>query len=281
MADTKIVRDLLAKAVKSMAGIESARLDAEILLASSMNIDRTSLYAYPEREVPDQAVTHFDFLLSRRNQHYPVAYLIGSKEFWSLKFKVDRNTLIPRPETECLVETALEFIPENQTYKILDLGTGSGAIALAIARERPETNVLAIDLSEEVLQISRDNAREHDIANVEFLRSDWFSELQNKQFNMIVCNPPYVESSDSGFTSGEIRHEPRLALDGGQHGMQVITYLIPAARKFLKPKGQLILEHGKQQAKDIRDLFTASRYQEIYTRQDYAGLDRLSFAQRI
>lgn len=264
-----------------MTGIESARLDAEILLASSMNIDRARLYAYPERKVPDQAVAHFNFLLSRRNQHYPVAYLLGSKEFWSIKLKVDQNTLIPRPETECLVETALEFIPENLTYDILDLGTGSGAIALAIARERPEANVLAIDLSEEALQIARGNAREHDIANIEFLRSDWFSEIHNKQFNMIVCNPPYVESSDSGFTSGELRHEPRLALDGGQDGMQVISYLIPAARKFLKPTGHLILEHGMQQAKDIRVLFTANRYQEIYTRQDYSGLDRLSFAQRI
>ncbi len=281
MSNTKTVHALLTSAAQSLTGIDSARLDAEILLASSMNTDRATLYTRPGQEVADDVVTHFHSLLSKRRENYPVAYLVGSKEFWSLELKVDRNTLIPRPETECLVEAALEIIPEHQSYDILDMGTGSGAIALAIARERPHINVLAIDISVETLANARDNAHEHDIRNVEFRRSDWFSEVQGLQFDMIISNPPYVESSDIGFISGDIRYEPRLALDGGQHGMRAIMHLIPASRNFLRPMGHLILEHGYQQAGEVQALFNTSHYREVYTGQDYAGLDRLSKARRV
>jgi release factor glutamine methyltransferase len=279
MTNTSTVRELLSDAEQRLRAIASARLDAEILLASSMNTGRASLYAYPEREIPEAVVTNFHQLLNKRLDHYPVAYLTGNKEFWSLELDVDQYTLIPRPETECVIEAALAYIPEQQSLDILDLGTGSGAIALAIASERPASRVLAIDLSQEALAVAISNARKHSIENVEFIQSDWFSELGGKQFDLIIANPPYVESNDIGFSSGEIRHEPRLALDGGHHGMQAITHLVPAATHFLRPEGRLILEHGFQQAEFVRQLFAVKHYQDIHSRQDYAGLDRFSLGQ--
>jgi release factor glutamine methyltransferase len=276
---TENVRKLLATAERSLKNLESARLDAELLLANSLNTDRAALYAYPEKEVSKKDAANFQLLVKKRIDNYPIAYLTGTREFWSLQLEVDQHTLIPRPETECLVETILEIIPNDDKYDILDLGTGSGAIALALAKERPNSNVLAVDLSPEALAVSAANAITHEISNIHFLQSDWFSELAGRQFDLIVSNPPYVDSNDRGFIEGEIRYEPRLALDGGHQGMQAITHLIPAATHFLKPGGWLVLEHGYQQANTIQQLFTDIRYRNIHTRQDYAGLDRLSFAQ--
>jgi release factor glutamine methyltransferase len=279
MENTTNVRDLLTNAKRYLQTISSARLDAEILLACSMNTDRASLFAYPEREVSKEIAANFQLLINKRIDNYPVAYLTGNKEFWSLDLKVDQHTLIPRPETECLVETALEFIPVNQQYDILDLGTGSGAIALAIAKERPDSIVLAVDLSQEALAVAIDNAARHHIENIHFMQSDWFSEIQSKKFDLIISNPPYVEPDDKGFSDGEIRYEPRLALDGGHRGIQAITHLIPTASHFLNSESRLILEHGYKQADDIHHLFATNRYININSRPDYAGLDRLSFAQ--
>lgn len=276
---TNIVRDLLAEAEQCLQAIESARLDAEILLANSMQTDRSSLYAYPQRKVSEDVVKNFRLFLHKRMDHYPVAYLTGSKEFWSLELTVNQHTLIPRPETECLVETALKYIPEGQRSEILDLGTGSGAIAIAIASERALCHVLAVDVSREALMVASGNARAHNISNIQFMESDWFSQLRGRQFDLIISNPPYVESANTGFSHGEIRHEPRLALDGGQYGMQAFAHLIPSATHFLKAGARLVLEHGHQQAEEIRQIFIDNRYREIYSGQDYAGLDRLSFAQ--
>jgi len=279
MANTFKVRDLLVDAERHLQATASARLDAEILLASSMQTDRASLYAYPERELSEAVATNFNLLVNKRIENYPVAYLTGNKEFWSLELSVTQHTLIPRPETECVVETALDYIPEQPPCNILDLGTGSGAIAIAIAKERPESHVVAIDLSREALTVAHSNARRHGITNIEFMQSDWFSALQGRAFDVIIANPPYVSSDDSAFHTGEIRHEPRLALDGGHHGMQAITHLVPAATHFLKPMAYLVLEHGHQQAENVRHLFAGSHYKNIHSKQDYAGLDRLSFAQ--
>jgi release factor glutamine methyltransferase len=229
--------------------------------------------------VSEDVVKNFRLLLNKRMDHYPVAYLTGSKEFWSLELTVNQHTLIPRPETECLVETVLEYIPGAQRKEILDLGTGSGAIAIAIASERPACDVLAVDVSREALMVASGNALAHNIKNVQFVQSDWFSALAGRQFDLIISNPPYVESADTGFSQGEIRHEPRLALDGGKYGMHAISHLIPAATHFLVPGGRLVLEHGHQQAREIRQVFIDNRYREIYSGKDYAGLDRLSFAQ--
>jgi release factor glutamine methyltransferase len=273
------IRELLALAEQSILSIDTARLDVEVLLSHSLGMDRASLYASPEREVPEGIVSNFNFQLKKRKDCYPIAYLVGNKEFWSLELNVNQHTLIPRPETECLVEAALELIREKQTVEILDMGTGSGAVALALAKERPESRVLAVDVSGDALVIAKKNARLHQLSNIEFLQSDWFTALKDKQFDMILSNPPYVESNDNGFISGEIRHEPRLALDGGPDGMKAISQLIPNAIGYLKPLGYLILEHGYRQAEGIRQIFLTNRYQNVAVRQDYAGLDRVSIAQ--
>lgn len=280
MTKSKNVRELLCYAEKSMTDIETARLDAELLLANSMHTERTSLYAYPGKIVPEDVANNFYSLLNKRKQHYPVAYLTGSKEFWSLHLKVNHHTLVPRPETECLVERALEIIPGGQAWNILDMGTGSGAIALAIASERPACRLVAVDTDEKALAVASTNAEKLGINNVEFLKSDWFSKVDKERFEIIISNPPYVETSDRGFSCGEIQHEPRLALDGGNDGMQSIARLIPGAINFLKPPGYLLLEHGHTQAHRTRELFVTNQYKNIMTGQDYAGLDRLSFAQR-
>jgi len=279
MTTTGTVRELLASAEQCLQAIASARLDVEILLANSLQTDRSSLYAHPERQVSEEVMAYFLQLLNKRMDHYPVAYLTGTKEFWSLELEVNQHTLIPRPETECVVETALEYVPEHQQCDILDLGTGSGAIALAIARERPRCHVLAVDVSREALAVAGSNAGKHEIENVRFMQSDWFSELGGRHFDLIISNPPYVESGAAGFSSGELAHEPRLALDGGEYGLQAIMHLIPAATRFLNPGARLILEHGYQQAGDIQHLLRSNQYRDVHSRQDYAGLDRMSIAQ--
>ena len=272
------VKDLLVDAERRLQTIETARLDAEILLASSMHTDRASLYSYPEREVSEDIVKNFQQLLEKRMDDYPIAYLTGGKEFWSLQLKVVQHTLIPRPETECLVETALELIPVDRHCDILDLGTGSGAIALAIAKERPKANLCALDVSCEAIAIAKENAKVHQLENTEFIQSDWFSSLGKRQFDYIVSNPPYVEHDDHGFIEGEIRHEPRKALDGGQQGIQSISQIISQAPSFLRSGAWILIEHGYKQAEIIRQLFISKNYDDINCRQDYAGLDRLSFA---
>ncbi len=258
--------------------MDSARLEAEVLLAHCLESSRASLYAHPELSVSEDVETYFFTLLEKRQQNYPLAYLLGSKEFWSMDFDLDSNTLIPRPETEIVVEQALEFIPDRQSCRILDLGTGSGAIALAVASERPSSQVLAVDVSEAALQVAIENSTRLKIRNVDFQHSNWFSEIKLSQFDLIVSNPPYVESADQGLQDGEISFEPRLALDGGEDGLNAFSVIIPQARDFLKNDGMLLVEHGYKQATALQDLLAQNNYSQIRTLQDYAGLQRCSCA---
>ncbi|MEX2524984.1 MAG: peptide chain release factor N(5)-glutamine methyltransferase [Gammaproteobacteria bacterium] len=277
-ATTITIGQALEEARARLAHLESARLDADILLAAVLDCRREDFYARPERELPANRAVDFHALIERRSEGYPVAYLTGRREFWSLQCQVNSHTLIPRPETETLVEAALARIPEETALDILDLGTGSGAIALALAGERPACRITATDISREALAVAYENANAAGLSNIAFMESDWFSELERQRYHLIVSNPPYVESNYGGFATGEIRFEPRLALDGGPAGLDAIRRIIPAARRRLHPGGWLLLEHGHQQAEDTRGLLLAARYSDPQTLQDMAGLDRVTLA---
>jgi len=278
MPDTTTIRDLLQSAKGRLRDADTAQLDCEVLLATVIKRDRNYLYTHPEAVVTRSEIADFNSLISKRADGYPVAYLTGWKEFWSIPLSVDRNTLIPRPETELLIETALEFIDKDANLNVLDLGTGSGAIAIALARERPLCPITASDISMNALSLAMANARSNNLPNIRFLKSDWFSELDPQRYDIILSNPPYVESGDPGFNNSEIRYEPRIALDGGAGGMDAYFRIIPAAARHLSGRGRLLVEHGHTQGGPVRQLFRDCHYLDITTRKDYAGHERLTFA---
>lgn len=270
------IGELLRAAEHSLTGVESARLDAEVLLDDLLDAGREWLYAHPEQLVPEAKMRDFLALINRRREGFPVAYLTGHREFWSLDLLVTGQTLIPRPETEGAVEVALERIRGRPAARLLDLGTGCGAIALALASERPDCLAVASDISAEALAVARQNAVRCGIGNIEFRRSDWFSGLAGHRFDLIVCNPPYVDTRDRALVEGEIRFEPRLALDGGHGGMQAITTVVSSAARYLASGGSVVLEHGADQGESVRRLLANCGFTAIETVQDPAGLERVS-----
>lgn len=271
-------RRLLSLAAAQLPASDSPRLDAEVLLASLLKVDRGWLYAHPQAEVPEGAATAFAGLMRSRQQGRPVAYLTGVKEFWSLPLKVNEGALIPRPETELLVEWALERVPEDSRWQILDLGTGCGAIAAAVAASRPYCEITAADISEDALLAAQENAAALGLANVRFCRSDWFANLPRGRFDAVLCNPPYVDFATAGPAADELRHEPKLALDGGRQGRDCLRAVIAGARRRLKPGGFVIVEHAHDQGAFVREQFRRRHYRDIATRQDYAGHERHSMA---
>ncbi len=255
---------------------DSARLDSELLLMHVLKKDQSFLYAWPEQELDSQDVDDFHELVNRRKQGEPIAYIIGYRDFWSLRLLVNSHTLIPRPETETLVEQAVALIRKHNLQNILDLGTGSGAIALAIAKECPGVSVTAIDKSESALTVAEQNKHNNQITNVDFLQSSWFSSLENSQFELIVANPPYIAENDPHLYQGDVRFEPQHALIAGSKGLDDLTSIISEAQLHLYPSGWLICEHGFQQALPVTELFINYQYQNIKTFQDLAGLDRIT-----
>jgi release factor glutamine methyltransferase len=275
---TVTVRELLQHGRQQLAHIDTALLDCEVLLCAVLEQQRHYLFAHADAVVSAGELADFNSLIAKRASGFPVAYLTGNREFWSLSLQVNQHTLIPRPETEQLVELTLELIPADKKVCVLDLGTGSGAIAIAIARERPACTVTAIDISQPALAMAQQNATRLGINNIRFIHSDWFSATTAQPYDLIVSNPPYVESGDSGFVSGDIRYEPRIALDGGVQGLEAYRRIIPAATGFLASGGRLLFEHGHTQGEPIRQLLLYNRYRDIQTCQDYAGLDRITLA---
>ena len=271
-------KQLLNLAAQQLQSSGSPRLDAEVLLAVLLETDRSRFYAHPEMVVAENSVMDFMRLLDSRRAGHPVAYLTGIKEFRSINFRVNRNTLIPRPETELLVELALNRIPGNSRDRILDLGTGSGAIAVAMAAARPCCDLTAVDLSMDALDIARQNATATNVANITFRQSDWFRNLQNRRFDAILCNPPYVDYSGDTLSADEIRYEPRMALDGGYKGTACIRIIISSALRHIKPGGFMIIEHAHDQGDFVRSQFESNNYRDITTHKDYAGHERHSNA---
>jgi len=257
----------------------SARLDAEILLAHCLSKQRNYLYTWPEKNLSLQEHNAFNTALAKRSEDYPIAYIIGYQEFWSLKLKVTAAVLIPRADTECLVETALKKIRDLKQPKILELGTGSGAIALALATERSDSEITATDFSEAALNIAEENRKTHQAGNVHFIKSDWFSNIQSEKYDLIVSNPPYIAATDMHL-QGSIRHEPVSALVAENHGLQDLMNIINNAANYLKSTGWLVLEHGHDQGEMVSHLLRKAAYRQISCLTDLSGNDRLSIGLR-
>ncbi len=255
---------------------ESPRLEAEVLLAHVLGVDRAALLARPESALAPEARRRFEALVARRAQGEPVAYLTGTREFWSLDFEVSRDVLIPRPETERLVEAALERIPVRAPARVADLGTGCGAIALAVGRERPRASIVATDLSRKALEVARRNLRRNGIGNVRLLACDWFDAIDAATFDLILSNPPYVADADPHLRRGDLPREPRLALAGGPDGLDAIRVIVAGARKRLAENGALMLEHGFDQGAAVRRLLENAGFRQTFTLKDYCGHDRVS-----
>jgi release factor glutamine methyltransferase len=217
-------------------------------------------------------------LLQRRLQGEPIAYILEAREFYGLQFKVTTDTLIPRPDTETLVDIALTKIPENQHSMLLDLGTGTGAIALSIAKYRPQAQVTAVDVSENALNIAKENAQNLSIPNVNFLLSHWFNALQHQKFDVIVSNPPYIEEADQHLSQGDLRFEPLSALASGHDGLNDIRHIIAQSKAHLNPNGWLMLEHGYNQAENIAELLNQFEFNTISHVRDLAGIERVTIA---
>jgi release factor glutamine methyltransferase len=278
------VSDLLHTATASLSRVaDSARLDAELLLEHVTGLSRTQFRAAPERELPVQAAWSFQQLVKRRMQGEPIAYIRGHQEFWSLLFEVSPAVLIPRPETELVVERALVHLQKETTSRVLDLGTGSGAIALSIATERPRAQVTAVDLSNEALAIAMRNAARLQTPNVRLLQSNWFSALANDvagaQFELIVSNPPYIASDDPQLDPLVRRHEPHIALIPGPSGLEALRTIIEGARRHLTAGGWIVLEHGWKQSTYVRDLLVRAGAAHVRSHADLAGHERVTEGQ--
>ncbi len=278
---TNSIKSVLYEAQKKLVSIsDSPALDAEILLAHCLKKAPSFLYAWPEQIVEEQTLAQFHTLLKKRLADYPVAYLTGTKPFWTLDLIVTPDVLIPRPETELLVETALNKISKIKQPRILDLGTGSAAIALALASERADARITATDTSGKALKIAKKNAGKYQLDGmVDFVESDWFSKISDKDFDLIVSNPPYIDPDDPHL-SQSIRHEPQQALVAENKGMADIETIIKNSPAYLKHGGWLMIEHGFDQAQKTQRLLKKNGFSLINTLQDLSGNYRMTLGIR-
>jgi len=278
-ADTKSdtpAHALLGRALAVLAHVDGpARLDAEVLLAYVLERPRTHLYARPDAPVPPDKARAFRALVARRAGGEPIAHLTGMREFWSLTLEVTRDTLIPRPETERLVEVALAHIPAKATFAVADLGTGSGAVAAAIASERRTCRVVATDISAAALEVAARNLEHHGLDNVALRRGDWCTALGGDRFALIVSNPPYVARDDAHLARGDVRFEPRAALVSGVGGLDAIRRIAAQAHAHLEAGGVLALEHGYDQGGAARAILAEQGYGDVRTYRDLAGHERV------
>jgi release factor glutamine methyltransferase len=269
------VRSALAHAAATLAGDEAMR-EAELLLQHALDRPRAWLFAHADDMIDAAAAARFRSLVTRRAAGEPLAYVTGHREFWSLDLVVSPDVLIPRAETELLVELALQRIPPAAECDVADLGTGSGAIALAIARERPRARVLASDSSSAALAVARGNAARLAVGNIEFAQGDWCAALGGRRFELIVSNPPYIAAADRNLGQGDLRFEPQAALASGADGLDAIRAIVEAAPAYLKPAGWLLLEHGFEQGRAVRERLEKSGFVEVFTALDLEQRERVS-----
>lgn len=257
----------------------TARLDVELLLAAALGKSRSYLHTWPEKIVSSEAALTFADYLQRRRAGEPVAYILGQQGFWKLDLEVAPHTLIPRPDTELLVEAALELLPATPAT-VLDLGTGSGAIALALASERPAWQVTAVDRVLEAVALAERNRQRLHLDNATVLTSHWFSALGGRTFDLIISNPPYIADNDPHLVAGDVRFEPASALVAGRDGLDDLRLIIQQAGTHLNAGGWLLLEHGYDQALAVRDLLLSQGFEGVHSRIDLGGHERISLGQR-
>lgn len=273
--ESRTVADLLAWGRSRLSGDE-ARREAELLLVHALERERAWLFAHARDMVYTKVFERFSVLIAERARGVPVAHLLGEWGFSTLRLRVTADTLIPRPETELLVEAALERLPSDRVSRIADLGTGTGAIALALARERPSSVVIATDASAAALSVARANADRNRVANVEFRLGDWLAPLRGEQFDLIASNPPYIAIDDPHLTRGDLRFEPAGALASGGDGLDAIRVIAAAAPAHLRAAGWLLLEHGHEQGEAVRALLVAAGFQSVETVRDLESRDRVT-----
>ncbi len=272
---------LLKKSAELSTVGDTPRLDVEVLLSHILDEDRSFLYTWPEHQLNEQQQQCFDGYFQRRCQGEPVAHIIGQREFWSLPFKVTPATLIPRPETELLVELALGLRVDDRA-EVLDLGTGTGAIALALASEKNHWQITAVDAVPAAVQLAEENRQQLNIklpnrfANVQVFQSDWFTELKGQLFDVIISNPPYICEGDQHLKQGDVRFEPLSALVADEQGLSDLQAIINGAQIYLKPNGWLLLEHGFDQGAAVQEMMLNAGYESVATHTDLAGKDRVS-----
>lgn len=271
------IKDALQEGILTLKNTsETSIIDCEALLCFVLKINRTHLYAYPEQKLTIEQKNNYQELINNRKLGIPIAYLTGYKEFWSLKLQVSNATLIPRADTELLVEKTLEKINNKRNAKILELGTGSGAIAIAIAKMRPDLQIIACDICDDALAIARNNAKLFAINNISFILSDWFTNITTNGFDAIISNPPYIAKNDPHLSQGDLRFEPRKALISGDDGLESLKHIIATSKSFLAKNGFIIVEHGYDQGDAINKLLKLHKFDEIVCWNDLSGNDRIS-----
>jgi release factor glutamine methyltransferase len=284
MTNTHSIKTILLHATTQLKAqdfeAETAKLEAQLLLQYVLNVNRAWLIAHENDALQPNIHAAYRALINRRVNGEPIAYILGVREFYGLTLKVTPATLIPRADTETLVDTALAKIPLQKNLNICDLGTGTGAIALAIAKHRPHAFITAIDASQAALDIAIENAKNLEIPNIHFILSDWLSALSQQnnvqKFDLIVSNPPYIEANDNHLSQGDLRFEPLSALASGQDGLSDIRKIIDQAPQHLNPNGWLLLEHGYNQAEQVAALLKQAGFTEISHAQDLAGIHRVT-----
>jgi release factor glutamine methyltransferase len=269
------ITECLKAATELQAVSDTPRLDAELLLAHCLKKDRAYLFTWPERELTPEQQDTFAAALARRKAGEPVAHILGYREFWSLPLQVDASTLIPRPDTELLVEIALKKLPASP-QRILDLGTGTGAIALALASERPDCEIVAVDKFPAAVQLAQANCTRLQLNNVSVMQSDWLSAVAPVDFDVIVSNPPYIDETDEHLDQGDVRFEPKSALVAADKGLADIRQIVADTARLNQRPFWLLLEHGWQQAEAVREIMLSAGFVDVETRQDLAGRDRVT-----
>jgi release factor glutamine methyltransferase len=274
------ISQALKDAVKRFAASPTPDLDAEILLEHVLNQTKAYLYAHPDKVLTSAQHQQFVELVEQRAQGIPIAYLTGHQGFWDLDLLVSEDVLIPRAETELLIEIALQLFPAEKSCVVADLGTGSGAIALAIAHERPNWQVIAMDNSTAAIAVVKQNVDRLVITNVDFVLGDFCESLPDYSFDLIISNPPYIAENDPHLKQGDVRFEPKSALVAGEDGLEIIRKIAAIAVPYLKPNGYLLLEHGFDQAPQVRDILLQAGYVEPVTNQDLAGHPRAIYGKK-